>query len=111
MRQAYATRDLEKARRLLRGVMSQLRKRHPSAASSIEEGLEETLTVIRLRLPEPLFQIFRCTNAIENLMGTIRHISRRVKRWRGGEMIERWTVAAILEAQKKFRRIRGYKNM
>lgn len=111
MRQAYASRDIEKARRLLRGLISQLKKRHPSAASSIEDGLEETLTVIKLRLPEPLFQIFRCTNAIENLMGTIRNISRRVKRWRGGEMIERWTVTAIIEAQNNFRRVRGYKNM
>lgn len=111
MRQAYGCADLGKARRILHGLVNQLKKKYPSAAASIEEGLEETLTVIRLRLPESLRLTFRCTNAIENLMGTIRQISRRVKHWRGGEMIERWTVTAIFEAQKKFRRIKGYKNI
>lgn len=111
MRQAYSSSDFEKSKRLLHGLISQLKKKYPSAANSIEDGLEETLTIIKLRLPDSLRQTFRCTNAIENLMGTIRQISRRVKQWRGGEMIERWTVTAIFEAQKKFRRIKGYKNI
>jgi hypothetical protein len=50
---------------------------------------------------------FSTTNAIENLIGSLRRISGRVKRWRGGRMIMRWTVAAIADAATRFRCVMG----
>ena len=69
--------------------------------------LDETLAVKRLRLPSKLERQLSTTNAIENLMGSVRRLSRRVKRWRGGKMILRWTVAAVADAATRFRRVTG----
>jgi transposase-like protein len=111
MQQAYRCGDPERAKRLLTGLARQLETNHPSAAESLREGLEETLTIMHLDLPEALARSLACTNIIENLMGSIRDMSRRVKKWRGGKMIERWTCTAILEASNKFRRLRGFAGM
>src|SRR5262249_46497050 len=77
----------------------------PSAAASILEGLDETLTVMRFGLPKGLERVLSCTNAIENLIGSARELGRRVKCWRGGSMILRWTATALIEASEKFRRV------
>jgi putative transposase len=107
LRDAYATSDVDRARKMLTNLVARLRDSHPGAASSLEEGLDETLSVKRLRLPKKLERQLSTTNAIENLMGSVRRLSRRVKRWRGGKMILRWTVAAVADAATRFRRITG----
>ena len=107
MRDAYAASDAERAHKMLTNLVRRLEKDHPGAAASLEEGLDETLSVKRLRLPRKLERQLSTTNAIENLMGAVRRLSRRVKRWRGGKMILRWTVAAVADAAKRFRRITG----
>lgn len=109
MSQAYATRDPKRARRLLENLARRLEPAHPSAAASLREGLEETLTVMRLDLPEGLERVLSSTNLIENLFGRVREIARRVKRWQGGTMILRWTAAGVLEAERSFRKIAGYR--
>jgi putative transposase len=107
MRDAYAAADAERARTMLNNLVRRLREKHPGAASSLEEGLDETLAVKRLRLPKKLERQLSTTNAIENLMGSVRRLSGRVKRWRGGKMILRWTVTAVADAATRFRRIMG----
>ncbi len=107
MRNAYATSDADRARTMLVNLVRRLRDEHPGAASSLEEGLEETLSVKRLKLPRKLERQLSTTNAIENLMGSVRELARRVKRWRGGKMIVRWTVTAVADAAQRFRRITG----
>jgi putative transposase len=99
------------ARRLLQDLARRLEDRHPSAAASVREGLEETLTILTLGLSDRLRQSLATTNAIESLISRTRHVKRNVKRWRGGQMILRWTAAAILEAVKGFRRLKGHKDM
>ena len=91
--------------------MSHLEADHPDAADSLREGLEETITLKDWGLPAALERTLSTTNPIENLNGAIRRVTRNVKRWRDGNMIRRWTAAAILEAQRGFRRLRGYKGM
>ena len=81
------------------------------AAGSLREGMEETLTVAKLDLPGALRTFLVTTNAIENLLGTSRRISRNVKRWRSGEMIVRWTAIGLAQAEKNFRRVRGYRHL
>jgi transposase-like protein len=107
LRDAYAASDADRARTMLTNLVRRLRNDHPGAASSLEEGLDETLAVKRLRLPKKLERQLSTTNAIENLMGSVRQLSRRVKRWRGGKMILRWTVTAVADAATRFRRIMG----
>ena len=111
MRQAYRCRNPEHARRLLQNLARRLRDEHPGAAASLEEGLDETLTVMRFELPEWLERTLATTNAIENVVGAVRQLGRRVKRWRNGRMIVRWTGTALLEAQRHFRRVRDYQGM
>lgn len=107
LRDAYAANDADRARTMLTNLARRLRDDHPSAASSLEEGLDETLSVKRLRLPKKLERQLSTTNAIENLMGSVRRLSRRVKRWRDGKMILRWTVAAVADAATRFRKVTG----
>jgi putative transposase len=107
--QAYATGDPKRARRLLENLARRLESDHPGAAASLREGLDETLTVMRLGLPENLERVLSSTNLIENLFSRVREIARRVKRWQGGSMILRWTAAGVLDAQRHFRKIAGYR--
>jgi putative transposase len=103
--------EVATARRLLQDLARRLEDRYPSAAASVREGLEETLTILTLGLSDRLRQSLATTNAIESLISRTRHVKRNVKRWRGGHMVLRWTAAAILEAVKGFRRLKGHKDM
>ena len=94
---------------MLKRLAGSLERDHPGAAASIREGLEETLTVQRLGLTGSLERTLRTTNIIENLMGNVEGYTRRVKRWRGGQMIQRWVASALVEAEPRFRRVRGYR--
>src|SRR5712691_8723818 len=109
MTQAYATRDPKRARRLLDHLARRLEHQHPGAAASLLEGLEETLTVMRLGLPENLERVLSSTNLIENLFSRVREIGRRVRRWQSGTMVLRWTAAGVLEAERGFRKLAGYR--
>lgn len=111
MRQAYSCNNVVHARKLLQNLARTLRAEHPSAAASLDEGLEETLTVMAMKLPRNLERVLSTTNIIENLIGSTRDLSARIKRWRDGEMIVRWTATAVREAATKFRRIAGHAEM
>lgn len=111
MRQAYEATTPELARRQLERLAASLEEEHPGAAASLREGLEETLTLQRLGIEGALWRTLRSTNPIENLNGGIAQFTRNVRRWRGGAMVLRWVGAAVLESEKKFRRIRGYRQM
>src|ERR1700745_957827 len=75
------------------------------------EGLDEILTVSRLGLPAELRRSLACTNIIENMMGTVRRVTRNVKRWNSPSMAMRWTAAAMHEASKGFRRLKAHKQL
>ena len=79
----------------------------------MREGLEETLTLLRLGVDAvgTLHATLRTTSPIENLNGFISTHTRNVKRWRGGSMVVRWVASAVLEAEEKFRRIRGQRKI
>lgn len=111
MRNAYGCPDAALAERQLWRLARSLEREHPGAAASLREGLQETLTVSRLRLSGALYRSLRSTNPIENLNGAVAHFAHNVRRWRDGEMIVRWVATAVREAEKKFRRLRGYKEM
>jgi putative transposase len=111
MSQAYATVDPKRARQLLDHLARSLERDYPGAAASLREGLEETLTIMRLDLPESLTRVLSSTNLIENLFSRVRDMARRVRRWQGGGMILRWTAAGVLEAERNFRKIAGFRGL
>jgi transposase-like protein len=109
---AYKSESLKTARKRLQQILSWLdRNGEEDAAGSLREGMEETLTVWKLDLPEALRRFFSTTNAIENVMGTIRRVSRNVKRWRHGAMAKRWAALGLRAAQDRFKRIKGHRQL
>ena len=111
LRRAYTHTNVKTAKRLLQDLARRLDTAYPSAAASVREGLDETLTVLGLGLSERLQRSLATTNAIESLLSRTRHLKRNVKRWRGGTMVLRWVGAAVLEAANGFRRVKGCKDM
>ena len=111
LRDAWDLESADRAARVLKRLAGSLERDHPGAAASIREGLDETLTVQRLGLTGALERTLRTTNIIENLMGSVEGYTRRVKRWRGGQMIQRWVASALVEAEPRFRRVRGYRDL
>ncbi len=111
MNQAYRIGNVKKAKKLLLNLAAKIEDQHPGASGSLKEGLDETLTVMGLGIPEQLERMLSVTNAIENLFSTVRRVSHRVKRWRSGKMILRWSAAGLLEAERGFRSIRGHRHM
>ena len=107
LRAAWAKKDPKVAEKDLRQTAQWLEASWPMAAASLREGLEETLTVQRLNLPPTLSRLLSNTNLIENCFSQAAHRTHQVKRWDGPRMIMRWTAAALLAAEKNFRRIKG----
>ena len=111
LRQAWELDDATKAEQLIRNLARRLEQVAPGVAAAILEGMDELLTVVRLKLPLPLRRSLACTNIIENMMGSIRRVCRNVKRWRDAPMALRWTGAAMQEAAKGFRRLKAHKQL
>jgi transposase-like protein len=111
MSKAYDQPTYEKAVAALERLARDLEREHPGAATSLREGLEETLTLQRLGIRGALFRTLRSTNAIENLNSSIATYTRNTKRWRGGSMILRWIAAALDHSQPRFRAVRGFSEL
>jgi transposase-like protein len=112
LRRAYRAASAAAARRQLTGLAAWLeRNGQADAAASLREGLEETLTVLKLGLPPGLRGFFATTNCIENLIGTLRHVTRNIKRWRDGDMRRRWLGLGLLRAAERFRRIKRHREL
>jgi transposase-like protein len=111
IRNAYAMTGYAEAKAELGKIFRQLERINPSAAHSLEEGLEETLTVHRLGVGTLLRQTLASSNPIESCLSTVERVSRNVKRWRAGDHALRWTATGLLEAEKKFRRVKGYREL
>jgi putative transposase len=108
---AYALEDYAAAKQALNAIHRELMDLNPSAARSLGEGMEETLTVHRLHVPMQLRKTLASTNVIESAFSIVERVCRNVKRWHGGDQRERWVGSGLLVAQKQFRRITGYKQI
>jgi putative transposase len=111
LRRAWARDDHQQAFDELRSLASELERSHPGAAASLREGMAETLTVTRLGIKGSLKQTLQSTNPCESMIGIVRRTSRNVKRWQSGDMCLRWTAAGMLEAERQFRRVIGYRDL
>jgi putative transposase len=108
---AYAMEDYTAAKQALDGLHRELMDLNPSAARSLGEGLEETLTVVKLHVPEQLRKTLASTNLIESAFSIVETVCRNVKRWHGGDQRERWVGSGLLVAERQFRRVRGHKQI
>jgi putative transposase len=97
--------------RSARELARRLQARHPGAAASLTEGLEEMFTVRRLGVSDRLARTLTSTNPVESMISIARTTMRNVKRWKDGEMVRRWTAAGMLNAERSFRRVKGCKDM
>lgn len=111
LRRAWAEIDHDRALEQLNALALELDRAHPGAAASLREGMEETLTVIRLGITGKLKLTLQSTNPIESMISTVRVIHRNVKHWSSGEMCLRWTAAGMLEAETRFRKVQGYRGL
>ena len=108
---AYALEGYAAAREALNGLHHELMHLNPSAARSLGEGLEETLTVHRLHVPQQLRLTLASTNVIESAFSIVERVCLNVKRWHSGDQRERWVGSGLLVAEKQFRRIKGHKQL
>ena len=111
LRRAWADTDHQRALDALRLLAAELDRSHPGAAASLREGMEETLTLTRLGIRGSLKRTLESTNACESMIECVRRSARNVKRWQSGDMALRWTAAGMLEAERQFRRIIGYRDL
>lgn len=111
LRRAWASDNHALALEGLQTLAGELEHSHPGAASSLAEGLEETLTLTRLGIRGRLKKTLASTNPIESMIEIIRRTSRNVKRWQSGDMCLRWTAAGMLEAETQFRKVVGYTDL
>ena len=111
LRAAWAEHDHARALDRLQTLAGELERTHPGAAGSLREGMTETLTLTRLGIRDNLKRTLESTNPCESMIECVRRTSRNVKRWQSGEMALRWTAAGMLEAERQFRRIIGYRDL
>jgi putative transposase len=111
LNKAWSEPDARRAEAQLRALAKQLETKHPGAAASLLEGLDETLTVTRLGLSGSLLDTFKSTNPIESMISIARDVTGNVKRWKNGKMVVRWMAAGLLDAEKRFRRVKGCRDM
>jgi len=111
LQNAYSMMEYTDAKRALERLHRELMDINPSAARSLEEGMEETLTVHRLRVPQQLRRTLSNTNVIESAFSVVETVCRNVKRWRDGDHIERWIASGLLVAERQFRKVIGYRDI
>ena len=103
--------DPELAKQRLQLLASELDRSWPDAAGSLREGMEDTLTLMRLGIGGQLAKTLCSTNPCESMIEIVRYTQRNVKRWHDGDMRKRWTAAGMLVAEQQFRRIIGYRHL
>jgi transposase-like protein len=111
LQNGYQQPTYEKARAALKKVRAELVQINQSAAGSLDEGFEETLTLHRLGLFQELGTSFKTTNCIENLNALIARRTDKVTCWRNSEQKQRWLATAVLEIEPRLRKVRGHSQL
>jgi hypothetical protein len=94
-----------------KALATALTRKHPGAAASLREGLEDMFTVTRLGITGTLAKTLTTSNPIESMISIARTTNRNVTHWKDGQMVLRWTAAGMLSAQRSFRPVKGYRQM
>jgi transposase-like protein len=110
MKQAFKF-DAPRGKQRLKELAKDLKAQHPDAAASVLEGLDEMFTITELGITGELARCLATTNVIESPNSVVRRVSGRVTNYKDAEMALRWTAAGFLEAEKSFRKLRGYADL
>ncbi|MBE7411605.1 MAG: IS256 family transposase [Leptospiraceae bacterium] len=105
---AYAEQDYEKALALLNSFAKWADNINPDMGRSVREGMEETLTVLKLGVSPYLYKTVYSTNPIESLNSSLERFAHRVKKWGKGDMKKRWLASAILQSEERMHRVKGF---
>lgn len=111
LRAAWALSDHQLAHSRLEVLAIELDATYPDAGRSLREGMDETLTLMRLGITGQLARTLSSTNPCESPIGIVRRTQRNVKHWKSGDMRLRWTAAGMLEAERQFRRVIGDRDL
>ena len=111
LQRAYEETTYEAAKERLTGLHAELQQINRKAARSLQEGLEDTLTLHRLGLFDELGKSLKTTNCIESLMGDVGEYIDDVKRWHHSPQRHQWMALAVLETENGFRRLDGYEDL
>ena len=109
LQRAYQQPEYHQAKEALGRVRQELQGLNESAVKSLDEGLEETLTLHRLGVFARLGESLKTTNCIESLFAQVSQWTRKVDYWRNSSQKQRWAAAALLEIEPRLRRIKGYR--
>jgi transposase-like protein len=109
--EAWQEPDADRAPKRLKTLASLLDRLAPDAEQSLREGMEDTITITRLGIDPDLAVHLHTTNPIESTFSSAARLTGRVKRWRDGAMKRRWCATALLDVEKRFRRIKGFRGM
>ncbi len=111
IRKAWKNPNADEGERDLRELARQPERINPDAAGSLREGLGEMFTVTRLGVRGTLLATLMSANPVESMIEIVRNHARYVKRWQPGDMRLHWAAAGMLEAEKQFRRVKGYSQL
>lgn len=109
LQRAYNRPTYQGARTTLRALRAELALRNESAAASLDEGLEETLTLHRLGLYVQLGASFKTTNSLESINAMVEQRCAKVDRWRNSNQRHRWLASTLLDIEPRLRRVRGHR--
>ena len=110
MKQAFKL-DAAKGKQRLKELAKDLRAQHPDAAGSVLEGIDEMFTITELGITGELARCLATTNVIESPNSVVRRVSGRVTNYKDADMALRWTAAGFIEAEKSFKKLRGYADL
>jgi transposase-like protein len=111
LQRAYEQSTYAQAKATLGRLRQELSARNESAVRSLDEGLEETLTLHRLGLCEELGDSFKTTNCLESVNAQVAQLTGRVDRWSNSHQMHRWLAMALLDVEPRLRRVRGYRHL
>jgi putative transposase len=110
MKQAFKL-DALRGKQRLKELAKELKAQYPDAAGSVLEGLDEMFTITDLGITGELARCLATTNVIESPNSVVRRVSGRVTNYKDAEMALRWTAAGFIEAEKSFKKVRGYADL
>jgi Transposase, Mutator family len=108
---AYAQPTYAEAKAALGRLAKELQLVNPSAVESLQEGLEETVTLHRLGLAGTLGASLQTTNCLESIFAQVEQRTAKVDHWRTSDQKQRCMAAALLDIEPRLRRIKGHRHL
>ena len=109
LQQAYEQHIYARSSQALKRIRDELQHINESAVRSLDEGLEETLTLHRLGVIRELGISLKTTNCLESINSQVERFTDRITFWKDNNQRHRWVASALLEIEKSMRKIKGYR--